>query len=560
MTVYIIDPSQPRPPTYGDYDHALDLVDGDTVLLSAGASIEAYGTGASGIYGGHNTTLLIDGSVTVASAPAISTHGTIIVGKSGFVGSNSLSPFGIGVEFTPKYDNPQPSVLDNSGTIYGVWAGVFAYDGIQAIINNSGTIIGGDIGIVADNMQLVINNTGLIKGNFKSIGGYDFTQAVISNKGHIEGDIWLSSRDDVYDGRGGTIDGEILLWEGDDVAYGGDGSETFFLGGGHNFVDGGAGIDTLKFRVDEYQGWVPITVDLRNTGEQQVNTVGQIAWNTICNIENLVGNLNADTFIGNDAANVFVGDSGNDSLDGQGGNDVLNGGVGNDSLTGGEGTDMAIYSGKRSDYTIATGQDGSVTITDLRSSGDGIDRLTGVEFALFSDTIATLPAPSIQTPVAPPSLQVAPPVPPALANLTLKGGTKADILIGGAGHDTLNGGLGKDKLTGGEGPDVFAFTTKIGKTNIDRVVDFNCANDSIWLDNAVFKKLGKGTTLKPGKLNKKFFTIGDKAKDKNDYLVYNKKTGVLSYDADGSGTKHEAVKFAILKAKIALSADDIWIV
>lgn len=89
------------------------------------------------------------------------------------------------------------------------------------------------------------------------------------------------------------------------------------------------------------------------------------------------------------------------------------------------------------------------------------------------------------------------------------------ILIGRAGRDTLVGGTGNDKLYGAAGTDAL-----LGG-----------------LDNAVFTKLGKGTVLKPGKLNKAFFTVGDKAKDTNDYLVYDPNRGVLSYDVDGSGSK-----------------------
>jgi 16S rRNA U516 pseudouridylate synthase RsuA-like enzyme len=76
----------------------------------------------------------------------------------------------------------------------------------------------------------------------------------------------------------------------------------------------------------------------------------------------------------------------------------------------------------------------------------------------------------------------------------------------------------------------------------------------------VFKKLGtKGSAQKPVKLDKKFFTVGDKAKDKDDYVIYNKKTGVLSYDADGSG-KGQAVEFALLKNKASLKYDDFFVI
>ncbi|MGO4574405.1 calcium-binding protein, partial [Microvirga sp. 2TAF3] len=94
------------------------------------------------------------------------------------------------------------------------------------------------------------------------------------------------------------------------------------------------------------------------------------------------------------------------------------------------------------------------------------------------------------------------------------------------------------------------FDTKPNKkTNLDTITDFNVKDDTIWLDNAVFKKLGKGSEAKPGQLAKGFFTIGDKAKDKDDYLIYNKKTGVLSYDADGSG-KGTAVEIAKLSKNL----------
>ena len=94
--------------------------------------------------------------------------------------------------------------------------------------------------------------------------------------------------------------------------------------------------------------------------------------------------------------------------------------------------------------------------------------------------------------------------------------------------------------------------------NFDTLNDFSTKNDSLYVDNAIFKKLGKkGSEQKPVKLEKKFFTVGDKAKDA--YIVYNKKTGVLSYDADDSG-KGRAVEFALLKNKATLKVDDFFVI
>lgn len=83
--------------------------------------------------------------------------------------------------------------------------------------------------------------------------------------------------------------------------------------------------------------------------------------------------------------------------------------------------------------------------------------------------------------------------------------------------------------------------------------------DSIWLDNAIFKKLGKkGSELKPAKLSRKFFAL-DEAKDKNDYIIYDTKTGTLSYDVDGSGAK-AAVRFAKVKVGLEITASDFFVI
>ena len=133
----------------------------------------------------------------------------------------------------------------------------------------------------------------------------------------------------------------------------------------------------------------------------------------------------------------------------------------------------------------------------------------------------------------------------------LYGGADKDKLYGGADNDELGGGLGSDWLSGDSGADAFVFSTKLNrKTNVDKIADFNVADDTIWLDNAIFKALGA-----PGTLNSAFFTIGTKAKDSNDHVIYQSKKGVLYYDADGSG-KAKAIEFATLDKNLAMTADD----
>ncbi|WP_305072138.1 hypothetical protein [Microvirga puerhi] len=144
--------------------------------------------------------------------------------------------------------------------------------------------------------------------------------------------------------------------------------------------------------------------------------------------------------------------------------------------------------------------------------------------------------------------------PTTVAPLTRAGGKKADVLKGGAGDDWLNGGPGIDTLTGGGGHDTFAFSTKLGAKNMDRIVDFSHADDTIRLSKAIFSKIHKGV------LSKDAFWTGAEAHKKSERIIFNDKTGTLYYDADGSGTKYAAVKFAQVKAGIHLSADDFLIV
>jgi Ca2+-binding RTX toxin-like protein len=142
----------------------------------------------------------------------------------------------------------------------------------------------------------------------------------------------------------------------------------------------------------------------------------------------------------------------------------------------------------------------------------------------------------------------------AASGLSLTGNTLNNVVTGSAGADKINGGAGKDLLSGGRGKDAFVFDKKIGKSNVDKVADFNVKDDTVRLDNAVFKKLGKA-----GKLKKDFFKIGTMAADADDHIIYNSKKGTLYYDADGSGNG-AAVHFATLSKNLKLTQADVIII
>src|SRR6185369_8602249 len=81
-------------------------------------------------------------------------------------------------------------------------------------------------------------------------------------------------------------------------------------------------------------------------------------------------------------------------------------------------------------------------------------------------------------------------------NDALTGNAGADTLMGDNGNDTLTGGTGKDKLTGGLNQDFFVFNAPLNKlTNVDIITDFSHVDDTIRLENAIFKALGAAGAL-----------------------------------------------------------------
>ncbi len=123
----------------------------------------------------------------------------------------------------------------------------------------------------------------------------------------------------------------------------------------------------------------------------------------------------------------------------------------------------------------------------------------------------------------------------------------------------MRGGTGNDLLTGGAGRDVFRFDTVLGAANVDAVADFVAADDTIQLENSVFAVFGS-TVGAIAAANFRAIANGG-ATDANDYLVYNKTTGALYYDANGSANGlTDAVQFATLDTNLTLTAADFVLV
>ncbi|MBJ6125431.1 calcium-binding protein [Microvirga splendida] len=145
-------------------------------------------------------------------------------------------------------------------------------------------------------------------------------------------------------------------------------------------------------------------------------------------------------------------------------------------------------------------------------------------------------------------------------NDTVRGGGRADLIDGGTGNDrifgdggndVMSGGAGRDTMTGGSGYDFFAFESRASRSTIDVVTDFSVKYDTIMLWKGIFKVAASSN----GVMSSAAFWAGSKAHDSNDRIIYNKGTGALLYDPDGTGSK-AAVQFATLDKNLKMTYKD----
>ena len=314
------------------------------------------------------------------------------------------------------------------------------------------------------------------------------------------------------------------------------GNDTLTGGAGNDILDGKAGIDTMIGGTGNDTYYVDNTKDVvTELASQGIDTViSSVTYTLTDYVENLTltgkSNINGT---GNDLDNIIIGNSGANTLTGNAGNDTLDGKAGADRLIGGTGDDI-YYVDNVKDVVIEEENEGIDTVY----SSVTYTLTDHVENLILSGTKAINGTGN------------------ALDNLII-GNTGNNILKGGEGNDTLYGGLGNDTLYGGAGSDKFVFNTTLNASkNKDTIKDFNVLDDTIELENAIFEKL-----TATGLLNFDNFvsTTDGKAKDSNDYIVYNKNNGQLFYDADGSG-KGAAILFAVVENKANLTNADFTVI
>ena len=301
-------------------------------------------------------------------------------------------------------------------------------------------------------------------------------------------------------------------------------SQYLFGNAGSNILDGGGGGDVMVgFEGDDFyvvRHASDRAVESAGAGFDRVLAAANFTLEAGSHVEMFTTVDNLATTAINLTGNAF-----GQYLYGNAGANVLDGGGGGDTMVGFEGDDV-YYTRDASDRA-------------LESTGGGFDRvLAGASFTLEAgsevemfttiDNIAT-------------------------TAIDLTGNAIDQYLYGNDGANRLDGKGGADVLTGFGGADTFAFTTALGGTNIDRVTDYNVADDTIALDDAVFTGLALGT------LSANAFVTGTAAQDADDRIIYDPATGALFFDADGNGAG-AAVQFATLATGLSLTAGEFTVI
>ena len=343
---------------------------------------------------------------------------------------------------------------------------------------------------------------------------------IVGTEGHDDLD-GLEGNDSIL-----GLGGDDSLWGGlgSDTLRGGDGADDIFGGADNDLLLGDAGDDRIMGSsgrdtmdggsgrdIADYRNLVGARVEVTLKGAKNaVVKVGGIAEDTITNIESVYGGTKGDKLTGDSRKNSFLGAGGKDTID------------------GGRGTDMALYADKTVKVEVTLNGSSQVSV---KVGGKVEDKIKNIEHVLGGEAGDKLTGDS-------------------KGNI-LAGLDGRDKLSGGSGNDTLDGGNGRDTLEGGSGSDIFWFEDSVVPSNVDTIKDFG-STDVIGLDGFYFGALGPSVSA--GELRK-----GTAAKDANDFLIYDRKTGKLYYDDDANGAGAQ-IQIAVLSNKASLSAGDFEIV
>ena len=356
--------------------------------------------------------------------------------------------------------------------------------------------------------------------------------------------------------KGGLGDDSLTGGGGDDTLSGGEGNDTFIADAGADTItDLGKGQDVLAVN-----SGATATAKLVETWTASVKT-------TLVGVANIDANgliLDVSNSTGSSGCNFSNSAAKGTNIVGSTRADTFKDGKGGDTLFGGAGNDVYYVTNDKTEVMESHWQDQNgksyfsadkpvdptlkLTFTQ-RDSGGNDTVYSSINFTL-PDKVENLVLNDLKATSG---------IGNALNNTMkafsvrtqLKGLSGDDVLVGGNQDDMLLGGVGNDTLVGGSGKDNFVFDTELSSfSNVDTILDFAHNYDKILLSRIFFSNLMTGETLSAAD-----FVVDNRPADSEAHILYNKSTGVLSYDADGAESKETFVAFAKIELNGVPPAD-----
>ena len=299
---------------------------------------------------------------------------------------------------------------------------------------------------------------------------------------------------------------------------------------GDDMLNGKLGNDTVSYATAS--GAVTVTLGL--SAAQDTGGAGK---DILLAIENLEGSRFGDILHGDARGNVLTGGGGADRLYGGAGVDRLVGGTGADLLDGGKGADNLIGGDGNDTYYVDNSGD---QVFESPLTGPFSQNPVGGNDKAIASVSLTLPQLVEQLVLA-----------KGAGAIDGTGNSGDNILIGNESDNFLFGGGGYDRLTGGLSADTFELNDPKA-FGMSIITDFQHGVDHIALSASFFPAFDgrQGDTLTDADL-----ALGSKATTANQHLVYNAKTGILYYDADGAGGQAQ-YRIAVLLGHPQLTASD----
>jgi Ca2+-binding RTX toxin-like protein len=406
---------------------------------------------------------------------------------------------------------------------------------------------------IANVENLTLTGTGAINGT-----GNSLNNVLTGNSGNNSLD-------------GGAGDDTLIGGAGNDTFTGGAGNDTFRVDAGTDTVTDLVGSDVLVVSAgatanSTVTGAWTAAATTSNAGTANLSSAGfgvNLGTATGTNGYAVTNTGAAATFTGSAFNDSLTGGTGNDSLSGGGGNDSLSGGAGDDTLTGGAGNDTFTGGAGNDTFRVDAGTD---TVTDLVGSdvlvvsagATANATVTGAWTAAATTSnagTANLSSAGFGVNLGAATGTNGYAVTNMGAAATFTGSAFNDSLTGGTGNDTLIGGNGNDTLTGGAGTHNFQFsgTAANTTTNRDTLTDYTSGTDKLVFSKAVYGGFANNaTTITSAQLvQSTTFTAFTAATQR---FGYNSTSGILYFDADGSGNTFTTQQVALLGSQTHLGS------